>query len=168
MKILETERLVLHHFTEVDAAFIKRLLNEPSFIQNIGNRQIQTLEDAKSYIATRLTASYENNGFGLFKVELKDGTPIGMCGLVKRDPKEDPDLGFALVPEAWGKNYTTEASFAVLGYAKNKLGLKRILGITIPSNIASIKTLEKVGLKFIKMDIAKDSGDEIRVYEILF
>ena len=168
MKILETKNLILRHYTSDDAQFIIRLLNEPSFIKNIGDRKVNTKEAAENYIASRLTASYEKNGFGLYMVELKDGTPIGMCGLVKRDPNEDPDIGFALLPEYWRKGYTFEASLGVLEYAKKTLGLTRVLGITIPSNTPSIKTLEKLGLKFIKTDIAKETGDEIRVYEILF
>lgn len=165
-KITETKRLVLRHYDETDAPFIKRLLNEPSFIEFIGDRKIKTLEDAKNYIATKLTASYQNNGFGLYMIELKDKTPIGMCGLVKRDPNEDPDLGFAFIPEAWRKGYAEESSRGVLDYAKNVLKLKRVLGITIPKNIGSIKTLEKVGLKFEKMSVSKDDGKEIRVYSI--
>lgn len=166
MKILETKRLILREYNEDDAAFIKRLLNEPSFIENIGDRGIKTLEDARNYISTRLSASYAKNGFGLYMVELKDKTPIGMCGLVKRDPKEDPDIGFAFVPEAWRKGYAEESSLGVLEYAKNILKLKRVLGITIPENIGSIKTLEKIGLKFEKMSVSKDDGKEIRVYAI--
>jgi len=87
-----------------------------------------------------------------------------MCGLVKRDPQEDPDIGFAFIPESWGKGYAVESSLGVLDYAKKTLNLKRILGITIPGNIGSIKTLEKIGLKFEKMSISKDDGKEIRIY----
>lgn len=166
-KVLTTQNLVLRHYTANDAEFILRLLNEPSFIANIGDRKVRTLEDAKNYIASRLTASYEKYGFGLYMVELKDGTSIGMCGLVKRDPNEDPDIGFALLPEYWRKGYTYEASCGVLEFAKNILKLSRILGITIPSNTASIKTLEKIGLKFLKTDISKETGEKILVYEIL-
>lgn len=167
MNIIETKRLTLREYTENDAPFIMRLLNEPAFIQNIGDRKIRTEEDAKSYITTRLVESYKKNGFGLFMVELKDNkTPIGMCGLVKRDPKEDPDIGFAFVPEFWNKGYAVESSLGVLDYAKNNLKLKRILGITIPSNIGSIKTLERVGLKFEKISTSKDDGKEIRVYSL--
>jgi RimJ/RimL family protein N-acetyltransferase len=167
MNILETKRLTLRHYTESDAKFIKRLLNEPSFITNIGDRKIETLDDARAYISARLITSYEKNGFGLYMVELKSSKiPIGMCGLVKRDPSEDPDIGFAFVPEAWRKGYAEESSLGVLNYAKNKLKLKRILGITIPTNVGSIKTLEKIGLKFEKISTSKDDGKEIRVYSI--
>lgn len=167
MNILETKRLRLREYNENDAQFILRLLNEPSFLQNIGDRKIRTEDDAKSYIATRLVESYKKNGFGLFMVELKEtNTPIGMCGLVKRDPNEDPDIGFAFVPEVWRKGYAEESSLGILDYAKNQLKLKRILGITIPTNVGSIKTLEKIGLKFEKMSTSKDDGKEIRVYSI--
>lgn len=169
MYIIETERLKLRNILENDAEFIKKLVNEPSWIQNIGNRNINSTSDAQEYIRSRMTDSYQKNGFGLYLVELKDSRkPIGMCGLVKRDPSEDPDIGFALIPEVWGKDYAVEASRGVLHYAKNTLKLKRILGITIPSNIPSIKTLEKIGLKFERMSVAKEDGKDIRVYSINF
>ncbi|MES2770078.1 MAG: GNAT family N-acetyltransferase [Bdellovibrionota bacterium] len=167
MKVLETERLIFRRTNDSDAEFMKKLMNSPGFIENIGDRNIKTLEDAKVHIASKYTASYEANGYGLFTVELRNKTPIGTCGLVKRDPKEDPDIGFAYLPEFWGKGYAIEAALGVLDYSKNILKLKRVLGITIPSNIGSIKTLEKAGLKFIKMSISEVDGAEIRVYEIL-
>lgn len=166
MKVLETKRLVLRRTTDVDAEFMKTLMNTPGFIENIGDRKIKTLDDAKKHIAEKYTASYKANGYGLYMVELKDKTPIGTCGLVKRSPDEDPDIGFAYIPESWGKGYAIEAALGVLDYAKNVLKLKRVLGVTIPSNIGSIKTLEKAGLKFLKMSISEVDGAVIRVYEI--
>ncbi len=168
MKVLETERLIFRRTVDSDAEFIKKLMNSPGFIENIGDRNIKTLEDAKAHIASKYTASYEANGYGLYTVELKTTKiPIGTCGLVKRGPKEDPDIGFAYLPEFWGQGYAIEAALGILDYSKNILKLKRILGITIPSNIGSIKTLERAGLKFIKMSISEVDGAEIRVYEVL-
>lgn len=167
MKILETKRLILREYNLEDADFIRRLVNEPSWIENIGDRNVKSLEDAKNYIKEKLIANYKKYGFGLWMVELKDKTPIGMCGLVKRDPKEDPDIGFALLPEFWGKGYAAESSLGVLNYAKNNLKLKRILGVTIPKNTGSIKTLEKIGLKFFKTKKDND-GTILNVYEIKF
>ncbi|HTF19312.1 MAG TPA: GNAT family N-acetyltransferase [Chryseolinea sp.] len=167
MDVLQTKRLNLRFYETSDADFILRLLNEPSFHRNIGDRKVRTTEDAVNYINLRLAPSYSNNGYGLYMVEKLDGTPIGMCGLVKRDPNDDPDVGFAFIPETWQQGYAFEAASAVVDYARNILKIKRILGITIPDNIASIKTLQKLGLQYLKNDVAKETNEAICVYELL-
>lgn len=164
MKILETERLVLRQFTFEDADFILRLLNEPSFIQNIGDRGVRTLEDARSYILRVPIASYEKNGFGLYLVILKEsGKSIGMCGLIKRDQLEDVDIGYAFLPEFWSKGYAVEAALAVKEYARDVIGLKRLIAITDPENQASIRVLEKIGLRFEKMVRLSEDDIELKL-----
>jgi RimJ/RimL family protein N-acetyltransferase len=165
MKILETERLVIRHLKTDDTAFILELLNEPSFIRNIGDRKVRTEEDAKKYLLNGPIESYDKNGFGLFMVELKDtSVPIGMCGLIKRDNLPDADVGFAFLPKYWMKGYAFESASAVLKYAKETLGLKRILGIVNPDNAASIRVLEKLGLKFESMVKMPQDNFEIKLF----
>ena len=78
--ILETERLQLRMLSLDDAEFILRLLNEPSFIQNIGDRGVRTIDDARAYILKGPIASYEKFRFGLWMVETKsEAAPIGIC-----------------------------------------------------------------------------------------
>lgn len=167
MPLLQTKRLSLRCFESSDSDFILRLLNEPSFHKNIGDRKVRTNDDAINYINSRLVPSYANYGYGLYMVEKLDGSPVGMCGLVKRDPNEDPDVGFAFVPETWQQGYAFEAASAVIDFARNTLKIRRILGITIPDNVASIKTLQKLGLKFLRNDVTRDSQEAISVYELL-
>lgn len=145
--ILETDRLTLRLAELVDAAFILRLLNEPSFLRFIGDRKVRTLADAERYIGDRLIASYERNGFGLWIVE-RQGTPgpIGICGLVKRDTLPDADIGFAFLPEFWGHGYAAESAAGVKRYAFEVLKLPRLLAITNPDNVASIRIVESLGL----------------------
>ena len=162
MKILETDRLILRQLSTKDAAFILELVNEPSFIQNIGDRGVRTLEDACAYILRVAISSYEKNGFGLYLVELKDlGQSIGMCGLIKRDGLEDVDIGYAFLPRFWLKGYAVEAAAAVKDYARDVLGLKRLVAITDPANQGSIRVLEKIGLKYEKM--VRLSADDIEL-----
>lgn len=164
MKILETERLVLRQFSIDDAQFIFELLNEPSFIQNIGDRGIRTLDDARSYILRVPIASYEENGFGLCPVILKEsGESIGMCGLIKRDQLEDVDIGYAFLPRFWSKGYAVEAALAVKEYARDVVGLKRLVAITDPENQASIRVLEKIGLRFEKMVRLSEDDIELKL-----
>jgi RimJ/RimL family protein N-acetyltransferase len=152
LNILETERLVLRQFSAEDAAFILELVNEPSFIQNIGDRGVRTLEDARAYILNGPIASYAKNGFGLYLVALKEtNESIGMCGLIKRETLEDVDIGYAFLPKFWSKGYAVESAQAVKGYAKDVIGLTRMVAITDPANAGSIRVLEKLGLRFEKM-----------------
>jgi RimJ/RimL family protein N-acetyltransferase len=162
MNIIETERLILRKLSTDDAEFILDLLNQPSFIHYIGDRGVRNLEDAKQYILKGAVTSYERFGFGLYLTLLKESEiPIGICGLVKRDSLKDADIGFAFLPQYWSKGYAFESASAVLAYARNTLGLKKILGITTPDNQGSIRVLEKIGLKFEKM--AKLSEDEMEL-----
>ncbi len=148
MKILETERLILRQFSTGDAEFILVLLNEPSFIQNIGDRGVRTLADAVAYLTKGPIASYAKNGFGLYAVLLQETEePIGMCGLIKRDGLEDVDIGYAFLPKFWSKGYAVESAQAV----KDTIGLKRLVAITDPANEGSIRALGKIGLRFEKM-----------------
>ena len=101
---LETQRLYLRHLSTDDAGFILELVNDPSFIQNIGDRNVRTIPDAESYILKGPISSYEKNGFGLDLVLLKEtGEPIGICGLIKRDTLDDVDIGYAFLPRFWSK-----------------------------------------------------------------
>ena len=161
MNILETERLTLRQFSAEDAAFILELVNEPSFIQNIGDRGVRTLSDAVRYIEAGPVTSYARNGFGLYLVTLKEsGESIGMCGLIKRDALDDVDIGYAFLPRFWSKGYAVEAALAVKEQGRN-LGLTRLVAITDPANAGSIRVLEKIGFTFEKM--IRLSADDIEL-----
>ncbi len=161
MQILQTERLIIRHINTNDAEFMLALLNDPAWIKNIGDRGVRTLEEAKGYILDRMVKSYEDYGYGLYVVELKkDQLPIGISGLVNRDTLEDIDIGFGFLQEYRGKGYAYEASAAVMDYAK-KLGIKRIVGITIKENKPSIKLLEKLGLRYEKTITLGDKKDDV-------
>jgi RimJ/RimL family protein N-acetyltransferase len=163
--VLETERLILRRLSTDDSEFVLELLNEPSFLHYIGDRGVRNLEDAAQYILNRLVASYERNGFGLYLVELReDRIPIGISGLVKRDTLPDADIGFAFLPAYWSKGYALESAAAVMSYAKEKLGLNRILAITSPDNEASAKLLGKIGLRFERMIKLSEDDAEVKLF----
>jgi RimJ/RimL family protein N-acetyltransferase len=148
MTVLETDRLILRRAHAGDAEFFLELLNDPSFIQNIGDRGVRTPEDARRYIQDRLTASYERNGFGMYVVERKEEAgPIGICGLVRRESLPDVDIGFAFLRRFWSKGYAVESAAAVMTYAREVLGLPRIVAVVNPDNQGSIRVLEKLGLR---------------------
>ncbi len=133
--MLQTERLILRHFTLADAPFIIALLNSEGWLRYIGNRNIHTQEDAKNYLRNVPLKSYTDNGFGLYAVTLKDeGTVIGSCGLIRRDTLPHVDIGFAYLPEYARMGYGYEAAQIVLQQAKD-LGLDTVLAITDSDNI---------------------------------
>jgi ribosomal-protein-alanine N-acetyltransferase len=149
--ILQTERLKLLELTAQDDAFIHALLNSPGWLENIGDRHIHTLADARKYIAEGpATINYKNH-IGLWKIERKkDQTPLGLCGLLNRKELEHVDIGFAILPQFYRQGYTFEAAKAVLAYGFQQLKLPTITGITDPANEASKQLLTKIGLHYIK------------------
>jgi len=165
LTVLETERLLLRQFSTEDAEFILELLNEPSFIRNIGDRGVRTIEGANSYILNGPVASYAKNGFGLYLVKLKEtNESIGMCGLIQRDALEDVDIGYAFLPRFWSKGYAVESALAVKEYAGNVIGLNHIVAITDPENEGSIRVLEKIGFQFEKMVKLSEDDIELKLF----
>jgi RimJ/RimL family protein N-acetyltransferase len=147
--VCETPRLRLRHVTEGDAPFILELLNDPGWLRFIGDRGVRSLEDARRYIEQGPRKMYADHGFGLFLVERKDdGTPLGLCGLIRRDTLPDVDIGFALAERFRGQNYAYEAAAATLRHAREVLKLGRIVAIAMPENTASTRLLERLGLRF--------------------
>ena len=167
MKILETERTILREIVADDAAFMLDLLNQPSFIKYIGDRNVRDLRQAREFIEHRLRASYQNFGYGLWTVELREtGELVGICGFVKRDVLPDADIGFAFLPDFEGKGYAFEAAAATLKYGREKLNFGRVLAITSPDNERSGRLLEKIGLRFERtMQLAADAAD-VKLYSI--
>ncbi|MBR7798960.1 GNAT family N-acetyltransferase [Undibacterium sp. FT137W] len=153
---------------ESDAAFYLQLVNDPTFIDNIRDKGIRNLEDAKKAIQTGHQDVQAKMGFSLYLVERKiDGNAIGLCGLVKRPELEDIDIGYAYLPEFTGQAYAYEAGLAVIAYAKDHLKLTKLVAITSPHNIASEKLLLKMGLHFVQT-IAWNEGKEVKFFQIQF
>jgi RimJ/RimL family protein N-acetyltransferase len=163
--VLETDRLILRKLSPEHSGFILALLNDPSWLRFIGDRGVRTLDDARKYILDGPVESYERVGFGMYLTELKEtGEPIGMCGLVKRDALEDVDIGYAFLPRFRGRGFAFEAASAVMTYGRNVVGLRRLVAITDPDNEASIRVLEKLGMRYEKKVRLSEDGEEISLY----
>lgn len=165
-KIRDTERLSLRTLTIDDAPFYQRLVNDPSFIENIGDRGERTLEQAREGMSRRLLAAQAEHGYSLYLVELHDGTPIGMCGLVKRDTLDCTDLGYAYLPAYWRRGYAVEAARAVLHHARHDIGLTRLLAITDPGNAGSIAVLTRLGFQFERFTYLNQDERGTNIYSI--
>ena len=150
MKSIETERLRIRPFEpERDAAFLLEVLNEPEFILNVADRGVRTVVEAADYIREKFLPGHQRHGVGFCVVELKEsGEPVGSCGLQKRDTLDDFDIGYSTLARFAGNGYAFESASALMHYARSELGLKRIIGLTSPTNARSAHLLEKLGLRY--------------------
>ncbi len=162
--VLQTERLRLRHMSDADAAFMLELVNDPAYHRFIGDRGVHTVEAARNYMRTGAMAMVARLGFGFYIVELLENScPIGVCGLAKRDFLDDVDIGYAFLPQYGGQGYAIEAARGVLGHAR-ELDLRRIVATVLPDNSASIRVLEKLGLRFERIVQAPDTTRELQLF----
>jgi RimJ/RimL family protein N-acetyltransferase len=161
MKILDTERLQLRTMGPGDAAFYLALVNEPSWLRYIGDKNIHTVEQARDAIVAGPMRQQRELGYSLYVVERKtDGAPLGLCGLILRDTLPGTDIGYALAPQYGGKGDAYAAAAAVVDHARAALGVNRLFAIVNPDNAASIALLGKLGMHFVRC-IAMPPDDRV-------
>lgn len=149
---LTTPRLLLRRLTTADAAFILELVNDPDWLQFIGDRGVKNLQAARTFIQTGPQAMYAQSGLGLLMVQsLTSKHAMGLCGLLQRDYLDYPDIGFAFLPPFRGQGYAFEAADAVIQAGLKLPDVSRIGGITALDNQASMQLLKKLGLSFEKV-----------------
>ena len=164
MKIVETERLIIQELTSEDAEFTLDLLNQPSFIKYIGDRNVRTLEEAENFLETRYCQSYRDNGYGLYLVKLKsNNSKLGICGFVKRENFQYADIGFAFLPQFEKQGYAVESASAMMKYGEEILGFKEVLAITTQDNESSGRLLEKIGFNFDEL-IKMPNGEVLKLF----
>jgi RimJ/RimL family protein N-acetyltransferase len=163
--LLETPRLRIERLDLDDADFILELLNDPAFIEHIGDKGLRTPEDAVGYLRNGPLASYAEHGFGLWRVGLtEDASPIGICGLIKRPALADVDLGYAFLPRYRGRGYALEAARAVMAFAREALDLARIVAIVTPENLRSQRLLETLEFAFERRLRMPGDETELKLY----
>jgi RimJ/RimL family protein N-acetyltransferase len=166
MEIFETNRLKLRELAVGrDEDFILDLLNTEGFVKFIGDRGVRDLEGARNYILNGPAKSYDDNGFGLWVVELgSSGERIGLCGMVRREGLDHPDIGYAFLPDHGGRGYAVEAAGGTLAHARSQLDLKTLCAVTTPDNAASRRVLEKIGLVYQGLIVLPGRDDESTYY----
>ncbi len=167
--ILETNRLILREFTLADAPFIIELLNTPTWLQYIGERNVRSIAEAEAYLLNGSMKSYADNGFGFYAViEKASSRPIGMCGLTQRENLPNPDIGFAFLPDLTSKGFGFEAASATLLFAKNDLKLQKVIAIVQPDNEKSIGLLKKIGMQQNGLIKAYPNEPALMLFEVSF
>lgn len=164
---IDTQRLQLRELTLADAPLMLAVWNDPAFVRFVGDRGIRTVADAEAAMTAGALKLYKDYGYGPYGVVLKGvDTPIGICGLFRREGLDEPDIGFAILPGHCGKGYAYEASRAVLDYARDKLEIPNLTAIVSPDNEASVGLIRKLGLRFERMHRMAGDDEEVAIYAI--
>ncbi|WP_286235249.1 GNAT family N-acetyltransferase [Thalassotalea sediminis] len=166
MQNINTERLTLRLLDHNDAPMIVSLLNEPAFIQNIGDKDVNDIAGAKAYINNGPLEQFKRYNFCLLCVVVKESnTPIGLCGLIKRDGIEHPEIGYALLQAHHGKGYAFEAANGVLAHVKQKQSMSVLQAICNPDNKRSINLLAKLGFERVKEIFLPPQKQKVVLFE---
>jgi RimJ/RimL family protein N-acetyltransferase len=164
--IFETDRLFLRPTSEEDAAFVLELMNTPKWLQNIGDRNVKSVEDAKAYIQNKMRPQLERLGYSNYTVIRKsDAAKLGSCGLYDRAGLEGVDIGFAFLPAYEKQGYALEAASKMKEVGRSHFGLTKISAITTKENIGSQKLLEKLGLTFVKIIRLAEDSEDLLLYQ---
>ncbi|MDQ4065081.1 MAG: GNAT family N-acetyltransferase [Actinomycetota bacterium] len=143
--IAETDRLVLRELDERDLDPLNRMLGSKTVMRYYPD----PWSPAKvSAWLERQLASYAENGFGIWAIELTDGTFVGECGLIWQvvEGRRDVEIGWHVMPEHWRKGYASEAAAASRDHAFEVIGLSKVISIISPVNIPSRGVAEKIGM----------------------
>lgn len=167
-KSFETERLFLSPTSKNDSDFIFELMNTPKWIKNVGDRNINSIEDAEKYIEDKMLSQLERLGYSNYTVVTKkDNQKIGVCGLYNREELEGIDIGFAFLPQFEKKGFAFESANKIKEVAKSEFNLDKINAITIKENKSSIKLLEKLGFNFMKIVSLPNDDEELLLYQFI-
>ena len=161
----ESERLLIRPTIEEDAELIYQLMNTPKFIEFVGDREINSIQDAEKYIQVKMLPQLNTLGYSSYSIITKaDGAKIGTCGLYNRDGVDGIDIGFGLLPQYEGLGYAYESVHRVLKAAFEEFEIEEIKAITSIENISSQRLLEKLGLEMIGTTKLPNEDHEILLY----
>jgi len=151
--VIETNRLLLRRFTEDDASLLYELNLDPEVIRYTHD-PIADAEHAKKILRDVILPQYVLYHHGRWAVHLKSDLEfIGWCGLKYLSETNEVDLGYRFRKKFWGKGYATEGGLACIAYGFNQLNLRRIVARALPGNLASVRVLEKCGMKYLQEEV---------------
>jgi len=167
MQAGETARLRLRMITTEDAEFIQRLYSSEDFLRYIADKEITNTVKAEEYIENNILKMHQEKGVCLLMVEVKaTSTPIGVCGLIKRDSLESHDVGYGFAPEFYGQGYAKEAGEAIIEQAKQNADIDHLVAITTSDNIRSIALLTKLGFAFERVEDVISESVNLNLYSL--
>jgi RimJ/RimL family protein N-acetyltransferase len=146
---MHTARLVLRDWTEEDLEPFARLNADPAVMEHFPSTLTRAQSDD---LVRRIRERRELDGLCFWAVEVPDVARfIGMVGLavVHFDAPFAPavEIGWRIDRRHWGSGYATEGAVASLRFAFDELGLDRVVSFTVPANTASLRVMEKIGMR---------------------
>jgi len=164
--LIETERLLLREIELSDKEELFELHADPEVQMYTGEPVVTSMEEIEKAIRSRIK-NYKKYGFGRLATLIKETDQfIGWAGLAYLPEFDEVDLGYRFKKEFWGKGYATEASKAIVAHGFNELDLHSIIAIAFPENKASIKVMEKVGMKYLKHAPYEEGAQDAMWYQI--
>jgi len=167
--MIETARLILTPMSLNDAPFVYELVNSKEWIENIGQRNVHSVDEAANYIQDKMINHYEKHGYGNYLMSKKtDGTKVGCISLYNREDVDGVDIGFAMIPDHMKQGFAYEGAEKIKSLAEHTWKLSGITAITAKKNIGSQRLIEKLGLKFKKTIFFEGEKEELLFYELIF
>ena len=161
----ETQRTTIEKITLSDAPFFLTLVNSPGWLQFIGDRNINNEDDARRYLENGFLRSYEQNRFGYYIIIKKETQePIGTCGFLKKPSLENPDFGFAFLPDYSGQGYAFESCQAALEFGIQAFNFDVLDAVTMPNNERSILLLQRLGFRRVRQVKTDPADDELVLF----
>jgi len=151
-----TDRLRLRPTTLLDGPLYRLLDADPEVAVTLGG--FRTVEQTDEFVRSQ-AGHWTEHGFGWWAAfDRATGDFVGRGGLrhIELEGRHEVEVGYALVPRYWGRGLATELASAAMGVGIEVLSLARIVGVTLPSNHASGRVLEKAGLRFVRMTEHRD------------
>ena len=164
MKILETERLIFRLYEEKDKADFIHLFTDESVMKYVGDG-VMSIEQAEAFWKKLFETLYPQ-GYNIWAVFIKeDSRYIGHAGIYERPTKnEDWEFVYFLNPAFWGKGYATEVARRIIDYGFDELQLPEVFATVDDVHSASIRVLEKAGMKFERFEF--DEEGKFSVYSL--
>ena len=160
---LETSRTIMRELLLEDALSFFALNEDADVLKYTGDQPFESVQEAENFLENY--DQYKKYGVGrLAVIEKQTNNFLGWCGLKYSPEQDEYDLGFRFSKNYWNKGYATETAQKCIDYAFHQLGIQRIIGRAMLENKASIRVLEKLGMKFLKtFDF---EGHEGVIYEL--
>lgn len=161
--IAETTRLYLREMSPDDAEQAYLLNADPEVIRYTGDLPFTSKESAAAFLEAY--DHYRRHEFGRWAVIQKSNEEfLGWCGLKYTTDPDEHDIGFRFFRSHWGKGFATEAAQKCLELGFNRFEMPVITGRVMRGNSASVRVLEKLGLRFF--DSFDFDGEEGLLYRI--
>ena len=146
---IETERLTIRPLVETDAEALHEVWSDPEAMRYIPSEPPHTLEESLSRLRRHIER-HERSGLSLWAVDEREtGEVLGSCGLFPVEGTgPEVEVAYHFARRHWGKGYATEAAAACVEAGLRDAGLPRVLAFAYPENVASIRVMEKIGMRY--------------------